>query len=60
MKIKTKSFIIASTIAILVLTVAISLNYNSLEHAKGACVDNNKTPKVEKDFLAFNWSVSCE
>ncbi|MRH43258.1 hypothetical protein GH741_11260 [Aquibacillus halophilus] len=58
--VKTKSFFIASAITFLLLTVAIFLNYNSLEYAKEACVDNNKTPKIEQDFLAFNWSVSCD
>lgn len=59
-KAKTKSFFIASAIVFLFLTVAIFLNYNSLEYTKKSCVDNNKNPEVERAFLAFNWSVSCE
>ncbi|MYL18776.1 hypothetical protein GLW04_02675 [Halobacillus litoralis] len=59
-KVKTKSFFIVLAIAFLILTVAVFLNYNSLEYTKEACFDNNKTPEIEQDFLAFNWSVSCE
>jgi hypothetical protein len=40
--------------------IAIISNFNSLESTKNACLDNNKTPKAEKDFLAINWSVACE
>lgn len=40
--------------------IAIISNFNSLEITKSACIENNKTPNVEKDFLAINWSVSCE
>jgi hypothetical protein len=60
MGIKRKRFFVVSVIIFTFFVVAVILNDNSLEHAKNACIGNNKTPKVEKSFLAFYWSVSCE
>ncbi|PLR80360.1 hypothetical protein CVD25_14440 [Bacillus canaveralius] len=60
MRIKRKRFFVAFFTILSFLVVAIILNYKSLEYAKNACIDNNKTPKIEQGFLAFNWSVSCE
>ena len=40
--------------------ISIVSNYNSLENAKNACVENNKTPNIEQDFLAINWAVTCK
>jgi hypothetical protein len=59
MKTKNKS-LIATTITAFLLTIAIVSNYNSLEYAKEACVGNNKTPVVDQNLLALNWSVSCK
>ncbi|MGD6965514.1 hypothetical protein ACQCVP_03655 [Rossellomorea vietnamensis] len=59
MKTKSKS-LIAATITIFLLAIAIVSNYNSLEYTKEACVDNNKTPVVDHNLLALNWSVSCK
>ena len=60
MKIKRKNFFITSVIILSFLVVAIILNSISLEYTKNACIDNNKTPKIEQNFLTLNWSVSCE
>jgi hypothetical protein len=49
-----------SSMVLAFLIISAVLNGNSLTSAKNACIDNNKTPTVEKSFLAFNWSVSCE
>jgi hypothetical protein len=54
-KISWLSFVCAACI-----TLAAALNYGSFNFAKNACVDNNKTPIVDKSFLAINWSVSCK
>ncbi len=50
MKIKRKFFFITSVIILSFLVVAIILNSISLEYTKNACIDNNKTPKIEQDF----------
>lgn len=60
MKKKRKNFFISFVIILSFVLLAINLNSNSLKYTKNACIDNNKTPKIEQDFLAFNWSVSCE
>ncbi|MEK3822463.1 hypothetical protein MKY20_25640 [Cytobacillus sp. FSL W8-0315] len=58
--IKRKKSIMLCCIVVSFSAMAIISNFNSLESTKNACLENNKTPKVEKDFLAINWSVSCE
>jgi hypothetical protein len=54
---KTKLF---SVTLLAFLVVAVLSNYQSLQIAKNACIDNDRTPQVEQSPLAFNWSVSCE
>ena len=49
------SFIIFSSFVISIVS-----NYNSLENAKNACVENSKIPNIEQVFLAINWAVSCK
>ncbi|MGM0847207.1 MAG: hypothetical protein ACQEUT_19800 [Bacillota bacterium] len=56
---KTKRFIIVWS-SLLLFTVAIILNFNSLENAKEACIGIDKTPKIERGFFTVNWSVSCK
>lgn len=60
MKIKKNKFymILVSIISLFVMIVL--MNYHSLENAENSCEDNNKTPEVEQDFLAINWTVSCK
>ncbi|MDP4552954.1 hypothetical protein Q9251_18910 [Alkalihalobacillus macyae] len=58
MKIKRKTYI-ATIIVASFLIMMVILNVNSMKNAKNVCVNNNKTPIVKHDFLAFNWSVSC-
>ncbi|MEL3971434.1 hypothetical protein AAEO50_04000 [Rossellomorea oryzaecorticis] len=41
------------------LTTAVIANSIAFNHAKQSCVENQKTTRAEKEFLAFNWSVSC-
>ncbi len=60
MNIKRKKSFMLCFIVLSFTAMAIISNFNSLESTKNACLDNNKTPKVEKDFLDINWSVSCE
>ena len=57
MKMKRKNiFMVVS----LFFVISIMSNYNSLENAKNSCIEINKTPKIEQDFLAINWAVSCK
>ncbi|SOC43797.1 hypothetical protein [Ureibacillus acetophenoni] len=60
MKVKNKNLIMVSVIIFSFIVISIVANYNSLENAKDSCVENNKTPSIEQDFLAINWAVSCE
>jgi CHASE3 domain sensor protein len=59
MNIKKKKIFMISVIILSFFVVSIVSNHYSLENAKNACVKNNKTPKIEQDFLAINWTVSC-
>ncbi|MDW7617932.1 hypothetical protein SC499_25550 [Peribacillus simplex] len=56
---RKKSFMLCF-IALSFSAIAIISNFNTLEITKSACIENNKKPNIEKDFLAINWSVSCE
>ena len=58
--VKKKKYFTLCFIVLLFSVIAITSNFNSLESTKSACIENNKTPNVEKDFLSINWSVSCE
>ena len=60
MNIKKKKFFIVTVIIFSFLVISIVSNYNSFEDAKNACVENNKTPNIEQDFLAINWTVTCQ
>ena len=60
MNIKNKKLFMVSVIIFSFFVIFIVSNYNSLENAKNACVENNKTPSNEQDFLAINWAVSCK
>lgn len=60
MTINRKRLIIPGVIGLLVLAAMFVLNINSLENAKKACAENNRTPEVEQGFLSINWSVSCK
>jgi hypothetical protein len=55
-----KKFFIVTVIIFSFLVISIVSNYNSFEDAKNACVENNKTPNIEQDFLAINWTVACQ
>jgi CHASE3 domain sensor protein len=57
MKIKKKKLFMISVIIFSFFVISIVSNYNSLENA---CVENNKTPNIEQDFLAINWVVTCK
>lgn len=50
-KLKNNIFLMASSIALLVLAIAIFSNYNSFNYAKESCFDNNKTPKNRARYL---------
>ncbi|MDN4494455.1 hypothetical protein [Ureibacillus aquaedulcis] len=60
MKSNKKKFYMILVSSFLLFVMLAALNYNSLENAKNSCVENNKTPEVEQDFLAINWTVSCK
>ncbi|MFT9847102.1 hypothetical protein [Aneurinibacillus sp. REN35] len=60
MKIKSKKLLMVSVITFALFVIAIVLNYSSFENAKNACIDNNKTPNIQRGFLAMNWAVSCK
>ena len=60
MNIKKKKFFIVTVIIFSFLVISIVSNYNSFEDAKNACVENNKTPNIEQDYLAINWTVTCQ
>lgn len=60
MKFKKKKLFMVSVIIFSFFVISIVSNYNSLENVKNACVENNKTPNIEQDLLAINWTVSCE
>lgn len=59
MKMKRKTYL-APVIILSLLIIGIVLNVNSFDHAKSACINNGMIPDIQKDFLAFNWSVSCQ
>ena len=59
MKVKKNLFMI-SFIIFSFFVISIVSNYNSLENAKNACVENDKTPNIEQVFSAINWTVSCK
>jgi hypothetical protein len=54
-----RKLIAATIITSSFLTTSIIANSISFHHAKKSCLENHKTPIEKKDFLAFNWSVSC-
>ena len=60
MKIKRKKLFMVSVIIFPPFVISIVSNYNSLENAKNACVENSKIPNIEQVFLAINWAVSCK
>jgi CHASE3 domain sensor protein len=60
MKIKRKKLFMVSVIIFSFFVISIVSNYNSLENAKNACVENSKTLNIEQVFLAINWAVSCK
>jgi hypothetical protein len=60
MKIKRKKLFMVLVIVFPLFVISIVSNYNSLENAKNACVENSKTPNIEQVFLAINWAVSCK
>lgn len=60
MKFKKKKLFMVSVIIFSFFLISIASNYNSLENAKNACFENNKTANIEQDFLAINWTVSCK
>ncbi|WP_423800972.1 hypothetical protein [Neobacillus sp. SAB-20_R2A] len=55
-----KKLFIPGVIGLSFLAAMFVLNFYSLENAKNACVENNRTPEVEQGFLSINWSVSCK
>ena len=57
---KRKRLTLLSVTAFIFLLFLAVLNNNSLNYAKNACIDNNKTPLVDKTLFAINWSVSCK
>ncbi len=52
--------IYVSVMILSLVLICFLVNYSSLQHAKQSCIESEKTPMVEKTFLAFNWSVSCK
>jgi CHASE3 domain sensor protein len=60
MKVKKKNLFTISFMIFLFFVISIVSNYNSLENAKNAYVENNKTPNIEQNFLAINWAVACK
>ena len=58
MKVKKKKLFTVIIFSFFVISIV--SNNNSLENAKKACIENNKTPNIEQDFLAINWAVSCK
>ena len=58
MKVKKKKLFTVIIFSFFVISIV--SNYNSLKNAKEACIENNKTPNIEQDFLAINWAVSCK
>lgn len=57
---RRKNLYVLSLIVLSLLILSAVLNFNSFNYAKNACIYNGKTPIVDRTFLAFNWSVSCE
>ncbi len=57
---RRKNLYVLSLIVLALLILLAALNLYSFNYAKNACIDNSKTPIVERTFLAINWSVSCE
>ena len=58
MKVKKKKLFTVIIFSFFVISIV--SNNNSLENAKKACIENNKTPNIEQDFLAINWAVACK
>jgi flagellar basal body-associated protein FliL len=57
---KGKSLYVLSLMVLAFLIMIAVLNYTSFNYAQKACIDNNKSPIVDKTFLALNWTVSCQ
>ncbi|MFC7686359.1 hypothetical protein [Ureibacillus sp. GCM10028918] len=57
MKINKGKFLMISVSLFIILVVT---NYQSLENAKNSCEKGDKTPEVEQDIMAINWTVSCK
>ena len=60
MKVKKKNLFMVSVIIFSFFVISIVSNYHSLENAINACVEDNKIPNIEQDFLVINWAVSCK
>ena len=58
MKVKKKKLFTVIIFSFFVISIV--SNNNSLENVKKACIENNKTPNIEQDFLAINWAVACK
>ncbi|HZG72954.1 MAG TPA: hypothetical protein VEY51_15560 [Chondromyces sp.] len=57
------SFIVGMMLVVMVIfliTSASMMNHIQIKTAVDGCIEKNGTPNVEKDFLAFNWSFSCQ
>lgn len=52
-----KTFVTA--VALSIILICVLSNEYSFNHAKQSCIKSEKTPTVEKAFLSFHWSVSC-
>ncbi|GGF23748.1 hypothetical protein GCM10010954_23250 [Halobacillus andaensis] len=60
-KSKKLKFLIMIIMSAAILCIASAYSYMSVEDAKSECSENNGTVTEENvDFLAVNWSISCE
>lgn len=57
---KRKSLYVFSLMVLAFLILSVVLNYNSFNYVQKACIEDNKSPIVDKTFLVFNWTVSCQ
>ncbi|WP_161805282.1 hypothetical protein [Sporosarcina globispora] len=52
-----RKYLFTIILALIILSI---INQRSIQKAVELYEEEKGTPQVEKDFLAINWSVSCE
>jgi len=59
MESKAKLYLIGALLLVTLITVSL-VNYNGMEYSINMCVEDGRTPSIDKELFGLNWSVSCE